>query len=121
MSITFNFSMEAMIDMMGDLMDKYGIRQNVCARLDRNIEELEPDKEQLREKLKEYNAKLREGVKEKLEQNIVDNTTQLVETNKCIDALEFKEQKAEGSKELKDSEMCIRDRLGTRWYRFMQV
>ena len=40
--------MEAMIDVMGNLMDEYAIRENVCARIDRNIEELEPDKEQLR-------------------------------------------------------------------------
>ena len=66
---------------MGNLMDEYRIRQIVCARLDRNIEELTPNKDQLRENLKGFNAILREGVKEKLEWDIVDNTVQLVPTD----------------------------------------
>ena len=35
-------SMEVIIKVMGNLMDEYGIRRNVCDRLDRNIEELTP-------------------------------------------------------------------------------
>ena len=36
--VSGSISMEAIIKMMGNIMDEYGIRQNVCARLDKQIE-----------------------------------------------------------------------------------
>ena len=44
MAISGSISVEAIIKVMGNLMDEYRIRQNVCARLDRQIEEFKTDK-----------------------------------------------------------------------------
>ena len=79
MAISGSISMEAIIKVMGNLMDEYGIRQNVCARLDRQIEEFKTDKSLLGEKVKEYNTILR--VVAKVEQDIVINTAHLVPTD----------------------------------------
>ena len=66
--------------MIWNIMDEYGIRQNVCARLDKQIEEFKTDKAQLDEKVKEYNTILR--AKEKLERDSID--TCLLYTSRCV-------------------------------------
>ena len=85
-------------------MDEYGIRQNVCARLDRQIEEFKTDKSLLGEKVKEYNTILREGAKEKIsdtnthiasvegEQTIVVENTCVI-TNDNYKVINIKEEK----------------------------
>ena len=79
MAVSGGISMEAIIKMMGNIMDEYGIRQNVCARLDKHIQEFKTDKAQLGKTLKEYNTILRVGAK--VEQGIVIKTAHLVPTD----------------------------------------